>query len=258
MKIKLLIVSLPLLFIFLAAPLIGQERIVDNAGLLNAGEIEKLKSLADSLAAAYDFDLVIVTEKSIGSKKPMDFADDFFDYNGYGLGTDRDGCLFLQVTGKREYWFSTSGRGIKILNQTAGDKLEADVVKFLKEDKPYEAYLAYLLAWEQFLELDAKGRSYNFFHQWNLVLVSIVWLVALAIGFIVVKVWQNGMNTALPQSHAAGYVVPNSLAIKEKKDNFLYSRVIRTRRQKQSSSGGGGGVHRSSSGRSHGGRGGRY
>jgi len=257
MKTKLLKLCLPLLILFLAVPAFGRERIVDAAGLLSAEEKENLLKLADSISTAYDFDLVIVTEKSIGSAEPMDYADDFFDDNGYGLGTDRDGCLFLQVTRSRDFWFSTSGRGIKMLNQTAGDKLEADVVKFLKEDKPYEAYRAFFHAWETFLELDAKGRSYNFFHQWNMVLVSIAWLVALATGFIIVQIWKKGMNTALPQTHAAGYIIPGSLAFSEKKDIFLYSRVLKTKRQKSSSSGGGG-SHRSSSGRSHGGRGGRY
>ena len=240
---------------FLATPLFSQVRIVDNAGLLSPQETASLAERIASIASQYDFDLVIVTETNIGASRPMDYADDFFDYNGYGLGQDRDGCLFLLVTGSREYWFSTSGKGIKILNPTAGDKLEADTVKFLKEGDSFEAYRAFLQDWEEFLALDAKGRSYNFFHQWNLVLVCVAWALSLALGFGIVLIWKRGMNTALSQAQAAAYVVPGSLTFMEKKDRFLYSRVTKKARPKQNPSGG---IHTGSSGRSHGGRGGRF
>ena len=234
----------------------SQDRVVDNAGLLSPQERADLSAMIASMASRYDFDLVILTENDIGYSGAMGYADDFFDNNGYGLGRDRDGCLFLQVTGTREYWFSTSGRGIKIMNSTAGAKLEADTVKYLREGNPYGAYRAFLLAWEEFLDLDARGRSYNIIHQHNLIFLFGSWLLAFLIGVIIVHKWKKEMDTALPQTQAANYVVAGSLAFKEKKDSFLYSRVTKVKRQTQQSSGGG--IHTSSSGRSHGGRGGRY
>ena len=240
------------------------ERIVDNAGLLSAEQKASLMKTADFLSTAYNFDLVIVTEKSIGSKSPMDYADDFFDYNGYGLdkngnsmGEDRDGCLFLQVTGSRDWYFSTSGRGIGILGFAAFSKLESDTVKFLKADNPYEAYRAFLQSWEEFLILDARGKQYNIFQRWNIVLTGAAWFIALIIAFVIVQIWKKGMNTALPKAQAAAYVVPDSLVFKEKRDRFLYSLVTKTKRETQSSSGSGG-THTSSSGRRHGGGGGKY
>ena len=260
MKTKLLFVFAAILIF--SFPAFAQndariDRIADNAGLLSPQEKANLTELIASIAATYDFDLVIVTETDIGDTRPMDYADDFFDYNGYGLGGDRDGCLFLQVTGSRDYWFSTSGRGIGVLTSTALNKLEASTVKFLKEGNPYEAYRAFLLDWELFLSLDAKGRHYNFFYRWNVVLVSISWFLALITGLIVVQIWKRSMNTALPQTQAAGYVVPGSFVFREKKDNFLYSTVTREKREDQTPSSGGG-VHTGSSGRSHGGGGGKY
>ena len=255
MKIKFVI--LPLLFLFFTLPLFPQNRVADNAGLLSPGEKGRLAARLDSIVAAYNFDLVIVTEHSIGGAEPMDYADDFFDNNGYGLGDNRDGCLFLIVTGTRDYWISTSGRGIGILNSSAFKKLESDVVKFLKGDNYNAAFNSFLDNWERFLTLEAKGRSYNFFAQWNIVLVIIGWLIALATGFIVVQVWKSGMNTALPKTQAAAYMIPGSLAFSAKTDRFLYSTVTKTRRQSESSSSGGR-SHAGSSGRGHGGGGGKY
>ena len=253
-RMKSLILFSSLLIFAFSSRVFAQDRVVDNAGLLDANEKARLMEMADSIAEAYDFDLVIVTEKTIGNKKPMDYADDFFDYNGYGLGGDRDGCLFLNVTGTRDIWFSTSGRGIKVLNSSALRRLEDDTIQYLKDGHYFAAYRAFFLGWEEFLSLEASGRSYNFFRQWNLVLVVSAWVLAFLTGLVIVKIWKKRMNTALPKTQAAAYVVPNSLAFREKKDRFLYSTISKTRKQTSS----GGGTHTSSSGRSHGGGGRRY
>jgi uncharacterized protein len=251
MKAKLLTVAF--LVLFLSAPLFAQSRVVDNAGLLSAGEIAELEKLAQAIAANYSFDLVIVTEKDIGDTSPMSYADDFFDYNGYG----QDGCLFLQVTESRDYWFSTSGRGIKILNPAAFNKLESKVVPYLKNDAPARAYRAFIGEWETFLALDAKGRNYNFFYKNNIILMIIAWVLSLWIALIVIHSWKKQMDTALAKEQADNFIIPGSLAFTQQTDRFLYSKVTKIARPKSSSSGGGG-SHTSSSGRSHGGGGGKY
>ena len=237
------------------------SRIIDNAGLLSAEQISNLEKEIAVTAETYNFDLVIVTERNIGGSDPREYADDFFDYNGYGLGSERNGGLFLHVTESREIYVSVSGTGIGIYNNTAADKLEADIVKFLRDDNPFEAYRSFLHNWEIFLALNAKGRSYNFFHRWNLVLVIGSWVLALLIGCAVVLAWKKKMNTALAKTQADVYSVPNSLVFKTKKDSLVYSNVAKTRRQTKSS--GGSSLttlskHVSSSGRKHSGRGRKY
>jgi len=261
MKPKILF--MPLILI-LSAPLLysqngARDRVVDKAGLLKPGEKNSLISRLNFVSEKYRIDLVILTENSIDGRNPMNYADDFFDYNGYGSGGDRDGCIFLIVTGTRDYWISTSGRSINILKTYAFNKLESDAVKSLKENNYYAAFNSYLENWEKFLILEAKGRSYNFFYQWNIVLIIISWLVALAIGLIIVQSWKGGMNTAVLKTQADVYMIPGSLNFNAKTDKFLYTVVTKTRRQTEdSSSSSGGGIHTSSSGRTHGGGGGKY
>jgi uncharacterized protein len=256
MKIKLIaVLFLIAVFSFSA---FGLDRIVDNAGLLSDSERAELAAMIDAVSNAWQFGLVIVTERSIGGASPMDYADDFFDYNGYGFGENFDGCLFLQVTGDRDYWFSSTGRGNKILLSYAGVKLEQDVVKHLREDRYFEAYQAYILNWEEFLMLESVGRNYNFVYRWNGLITFIAWLLSFGIAFLVILSWKGSMNTALAKTQAASYMVPGSLSFKVQKDSFLYSTVTKTKKQTSSGSGGGGSIHTGSSGRSHGGRGRKY
>jgi len=255
-KILKLFMLIPLLF--LSAVVFTQERIADNANLLNAGQKANLQRLISSVASLYNFDLVIVTEISIANADALSWADDFFDDNGYGYGANRDGCLFLQVVESRDVCVSTSGSGINILNDYALMKVLNDATKYLQMNNTYEACNSFITNWQEFLSLDAQGgRRYNFFYRWNAVSVIIAWALAFAIGCLVVHSWKKQMNTALPKTQAAAYLVPGSLAFKVKSDSFLYSTITKTKRPAETSSSGGG-LRTSSSGRSHGGGGRKY
>ena len=61
------------------------------------------------------------------------------------------------------------------------------------------------------------------------------------------------MKTAEENDYAANYVKPGSMKLSVSRDLFLYSRITKTERPKSSS-----GTHTSSSGRTHGGRGGSF
>jgi len=256
MKIKPIIIFL-FCFLILSVPVFA-ERVVDNAGILSDLEAENLRKLADSLAEKYNFDLVIVTERSIDYISPEDYARDFFYDNGYGLGNyNEDGCIFLRVTGTRDYYFQSFGRGIKILNETAFDKLVKDATNHLGYNRTGEAFKSFLYNWEEFLKLEAKGRNYNFFHQWHFASLAVVWLISIFLGYSFIRYWKKQMNTVLGQTHASAYMILNSLKFTEKKDRFLYSTTTKTRRQSQGSGSRGGISGGISGGRSSGGRSGR-
>jgi len=240
------------LFLFLTVSVFAQNRVVDNARLLSAGEIDELKRLTAEVASTYNFDLVIVTVTNTGGKTPRDYADDYFDYNGF---IDRDGCLFLQVTGSRDYYFSTSGRGIKILNSAAFNKLKKDAVKFLKNDDYAGAYNAFINDWKVFLDIAAEGKSYNILRAYSVLFFIGAWVVSLLIALFAVYSMKLKMNNVHPKTEADSFIVPGSLAFTKQNDTFLYCTVTKTERESSSSSSG---SHTSSSGRSHGGGGGKY
>ena len=61
------------------------------------------------------------------------------------------------------------------------------------------------------------------------------------------------MKTAVENDYASNYVKPGSLKINASRDLFLYSRITKTEKTKSGSE-----THTSSSGRTHGGRGGSF
>jgi uncharacterized protein len=245
------------------------QHVFDTTNALSVSEKSILEERIAAIKNAYDFDVVLLTEETIYGQEPMDYADDFFDYSGFGNG-ENGGVLLLWVTDTRWAWFSGYGLtplgGETVFNEFTISASDKHLGKYLKADEGgvddiYGMYNGFLDDVELYLGLAAKGRHYNILHEYLYVFLIIVWAVALLIALITVSAWKKGMNTAKGSGHAAAYIVPESLKFAVKTDTFLYSTVSKTLRQSSSSSSGGhsrSGSHRSSSGRSHSGGGGRH
>ena len=100
---------------------------IDGAGLMDESEVSELEEMLASLSEKYNFDIVALTVDSTEGKSPMDFADDYYDYNGY----KDDGCLFLISMEERDWWISTKGYGITAITDYGIEVIEAEVVPFL-------------------------------------------------------------------------------------------------------------------------------
>ena len=115
-------------------------RLVDNAKLLSEDEYSQLKEHIDTVSEKYTFDVVIVTEKSIGDKTPTEYADDFFDYKGYGEGDNHDGILFLLDMENRKWAISTTGAGIPYFTDYGQERIMDDVKPYLSDGEYYDAF----------------------------------------------------------------------------------------------------------------------
>ena len=95
------------------------------------------------------------------------------------------------------------------------------------------------------------------------IMVSLV--VGVIAGFIGVSIMKSGMRTIRQNNAASDYTVRDSMNLSSQKDIYLYRTVTKTRRQTENTSGpnrsgghSGGSIHVGSSGRSHGGRSGKF
>lgn len=237
----------------------GNPKIVDNAGILTSSEETTLETMALALAIEYDMDVVILTEDSIWPKDITDYADDYFDYNGYGIGPNHSGVLLLLDMDEREWAISTCGDAIDALTDYGQEQIMDEVVEYLGDDEYYDGFRTYLDLLDEYFDAYESGepieRKRDFFDiVFNLIVALGIGAVA---GFITITAMKSGMKTAKPQRGAQSYVKDGSFKLTKQRDMFLYTNTTRTRRQ-SSSSGGGSSTHRSSSGRSHGGSRGRF
>ena len=257
MKKKQLIFTFIIMALLLTVPLCALDvGLYDTVGLISDADVARFDKMAQEIAAKYNFDLIILIIDSLEGKNPIDYSWDELDSVGL-KGTNWDGCLLLQATQDRDYCFTASGRGEKILNKAAYDKLEKDVVACLRKNDYSGAYETFSRTWDKFLLLESQGKKYNFLRETttHAIFLAVAWIISLLIGLGVVSSMKKQMNTALPKTEADKYIIPGSLALTQQSDRFLYSTTTKTRKSSSSSSSGGG-SSRSGGGRSS--RSGKY
>ncbi len=259
-------------------------RVVDEAGLLTPDEIQTLEETIASITDEYGMDIVILTVYSLDGKSAQDYADDYYDDQGYGYGDDFSGILFLLSMEYRDWWMSTCGDGIYAFTDYGIQELFSEAAFYLSSDRYYlafdawlEAIPTYLIAFSEGDPIDDYAGGYDgpgtfvsgerddvvYYEEpgsfWGSFLISLV--IGVVVATITVSVMAGQMNTKRAQYSAKAYVLGDSFRLSVNQDLFLYSSVRKTPKPKESSSSGGGGgssVHRSSSGRSHGGGGGKF
>lgn len=92
-----------------------RQRVFDKAGVFTA---EEAAGLEDELKEAVDeigMDFVILTTSDKEGASLQDYADDFYDYGGFGTDAEGSGLLMLIDMEDRTVYVSTKGKAIKYL-----------------------------------------------------------------------------------------------------------------------------------------------
>ena len=263
MKRRILtLLTLVCLLLALAIPAFAGDGqpVVDDAAILSIAEEQKLQYQLSQLRAQYSMDIVVVTTLDLEGKSPMAYADDFFDYGGYGQGYNRDGILLLISINTRDWWISTSGRGITVFTDAGIDYIGDQIVPMLGDEDYSGACMEFASQCELFLEQAATGAPFDsgnlpkgsFPFGENLLICAIIGAV---VTLIVALVLIGQLKSVRKQPGAHAYMIPGSMAVTIANDFFLYRNVDRVKKQTSSS---GSSTHTSSSGHSHGGGGGKF
>lgn len=250
------------------------RRLVDNAGLLSESEKQSLSDELDEISDRQAFDVVIVTTDSLDGKTATEYADDYYDENGYGYNYDRDGVMLLVSMEDRDWAISTCGLGIEAFTDAGQSYISDLFLPELSNGYYAEAFQIFAEQCDSFVtkarqgepydssSLPSESGSYDGSRSWTDAL-SVVWIpISLAIGFViallVVGVMKSSMKTVRRQAAAQDYLKAGSLNLTDSRDVFLYRKVDRIARPKDDDTGGGSTIHTSSSGTRHGGSSGKF
>ncbi len=246
-----------------------QPRLVDGANLLTESQRTKLLANLDAISEKRQLDVVIVTNDSLGEKTVDEFADDFYDYNGYGYGEGYDGILLLVSMDTREWAISTCGKGITVFTDEGQEYMTEEFVSYMSDKDYYGGFRRFAELCDEFIEeYDETGRAYDYGHMpkepfnW-LKSIGISAFGGLIVGLIVALSLKSQLTSVKAQTMATAYTKQGSLKITERTDLFLYHTITRVAKPKDTGSSGrshsgGSSTHHSSSGRSHGGSHGHF
>lgn len=213
----------------------------DYADVLTDSEEADLTAKLEALGSEYDIEIGAVTVDSYDGKDPQAFADDFYDYNGYGYGENDDGFIVVFNTGEgdgnRNIAISTHGKGIDLLTDMEIDVIIEMMINPIKNGDFAGAFDNFVLECENAIDPS----------------ISIIWipvsiLIGFGLAFLIVKLQASKLKTVIQKADAADYV--GNVMLTSQYDNFMYKNVTSSPKAKSSS---GGSTHTSSSGRTHGG-----
>lgn len=125
--------------------------LVDDAHLFTDKEKSELIKKLDSIRNKYNFDIVIHTTNTFNGKSAMEYADDYYDYNGYGYGENHDGCILVINMDSRDWWLSTCGYGITVLTDDRIDDLGNRFSPKLTSSEYYNSMVIFLNQVENYL-----------------------------------------------------------------------------------------------------------
>ena len=251
------------------------EKVYDFAQKLSSQEESIIFQTITDMIARYRLDFAVVITNDNAGLGYADYADDFYDYNGFGYGPNDDGLLFLIDLDDGYLYMSTFAKAHRYyFNDAAIDHLIDEAYYYATDGLYYKSILAFLEAAGTHIEwVDANPNKeftstkdyilipagiaglvyrFNYAHTYyHVEIFAFTALTSLCI-FVVLYTWHKSSLSGSPSAsiYAAGnYQVTRAV------DRFLHSNTIATSKQSSSSGSGGTSSRTSSSGRSHGGGG---
>ena len=234
----------------------ADEKIYDFADLYTDSEETSLYNKVNSYIQSYNMDLVIVTINSNNKSSPQEYADDFYDYNDFGISSNRDGILFLIDMQNREIYMSTTGTAIEMYNDYRINEALDSVYTYMSDEEYYEGTSNYINIIRDYA---SSGFPKNNNSSNSDVLQPIVtaMIISLFITIIIMVILINKNKLVRKATTAEEYLNKESVNIKRISDILISSNTTKHKIEHNSSSGGSS-THCSSSGGSHGGGGHRF
>ena len=272
-RIILIFICLFLLLVSIPSFATNNPSVIDNADVLTDSEEAELmdaitaaKERIMTASGGKDFDIVVLTVRSLGGKSEVDFADDYYDYNYYAdhgillLYAVNDNIIYLSSKGDGEYTTYYKDQ-MSDFSKKTGDYIRSGLIcqgcyNYIGIVEREMLYYYENFGTEDFVD----GNDYKAKKSFTDGLIGHTifgFLVAFLVALGVTGSMKSKLNSVRWNNYAANYVKEGSLNITNSAEIFLYASVTKTPRPTSSSSSGGrsysGGGHHSSSGSHHGG-----
>ena len=257
-------------------------QVIDDAGALTADKIYQITQEIEAIERKHQVDVVVLVTYDVPDDysdslwRVEQFADDFYDHGGYGMGDDFSGVLYLIDLNNRVQYISTGGIMMQYISDYREERIFDAAETYLYRSDWGGAALAAVRQIARYMEEGREkgvflydrdtGERLSGYHN-PLEMYEI--LIALGGGVIAALIMSGSVGASYNlKGSTYSYDVDGkaSCSLTKNEEHYLRESVSRVARSSGSSgvSGGGGsrsggsGVHRSSSGRSHGGGGRRF
>lgn len=252
----------------------AKDYVYDQADLLTTEEEAELQKQAEFYNDKWNMNFLVVTTDDAEGKSSMEYADDFYDIC-FLEDSEEDGVLYLIDMDNREIYLSTSGEAIRYLTDSRIAYILDEAFERVVVEDYYGTFAAFFEQTDEYLNSGIPSDQYNYdtetggsdYYDDNLyeepkqITMSellIAFAVALAAAIGTVGVVKAKYQLKFEDFHYNAYT-DSEISLSVKSDHLVNKFVTHRRIPRNNgSSGSRSSVHRSSSGRSHGGGGRKF
>lgn len=274
---------LPMLLVLMLLPVaaLADAQVIDRAHLFSADEIQQMQTIMERIEDKHRVDMVVLTTNDVPDDytedmwRVRDYADDFYDQGGYGMGEDKAGMLILLDMNNRVVWLSTGGVMIDYITDAREEGIIDAGYDELRRGNYGRSMIDCLSQVERYME---KGREEGTFRYdeatgkrlsgiYNALTSTEMAIAAIAGIAVAAVLWLSVSGAYNLKGSTYSYDLSANSSIELTKDEEHFVRQYVTRAPRHTSSNGSGsggghsggsGVHHSSGGVSHGGGGRRF
>lgn len=250
-------------FSFFSDP--SADRVVDRADIFSDNQESLMRRRIAEISAQYGKDVVIYTDNSAYGMPQNMLAADYYDFNGYGIGTARDGlCLFICMDPLDRGWQTVATGGVMdVYTEPNANIMDNALYNYLASARYGEGVLDWLDSVEVLYRDGTLIKPPSFGQRVQAALGPSV-LVGLAAGLISYLIARSKMKVVAQAVTARGNLLEDSVKIRSSDhlDHVATTRVYSPVERNEGGRGGGGssfgGGFSGHSGASHSSSGGRF
>ena len=257
-KLFLIFTLVAAMLLSAATALAAVPSIMDNAKLLSNGDKAKVERVLQQVENKYNVRVGVVTVKSIGTKKPGDFANELID-KAYNNGANGN-MVLLQVVDQRKWYVSTDKKLKSVVVGNEGvEYMSKAFVPYLKKNDYAGAYTVYATKAGELLNYYQKnGKGWKPEKGFPLMALLGALVAGVAGAYLYRGSLLSSMSNVRQQVEANAYLNKESFNLLVTNDTYMYTNVSVVPRGKSKDNDSDGSVTESSSDGNHGGGGGGY
>lgn len=247
-----------------AAGAVETANVKDTLGYLTQDEATSLQAEIESMQQAYSLDAVIVIVDNLDGKTPSAYAEDYYDYNGYGVGEDRSGLALLINMGDRDIAIATSGHAIDIFTDDRIASMISSIGTCLRDEAFYDAGTTFLSDIASYVTAGVPDGQHrvetdrSYIDKVGSMMTNVwVYVIALAVAVIVVIVITLSSGGKVTVDNKT-YEEAGAFVLTGSQDDYLREVTTCAKISSDSDGGSGSSTHTGSSGSTHGGGSGKF
>jgi len=242
----LILIALLMLCFAMAAPVSAAsgDFVTDGAGILTDQQRQELNSKAADITKKYECDVRIYIVKDMGTTDAYEYAKTVYRDNKFGYGSEQSGLLLMLSMKDRDYALIAYGFGNTAFTDHGKDvMLNNFILPKLKDDKYYDAFLAYLNKAEEYLGMARAGTPFDLNTDPDVqarnkgALIAVNIIIPIVVALIVCLIFRSQMKTARRQRAAASYIPQGGFVLTNSNDTYLHSTEVRKTIEDKSSGG---------------------